>query len=171
MKLHRPTLLGIKLAEEQQHEGGELRVFLPGDNRSDSRLLKDARGNSLRTKISERLIQTMIGKPAAVGMKIVATSFQCLEKIGQAVDPFPADFSQPVYPVVEFLTAMDGQRFVRSKRGQDLGAQPGLRNRLVMTQVIKRIVSGAEGGHQEFLQDALRTKLWRGDLLIGCFPN
>src|SRR5215469_1315925 len=167
MKLHRPALIGIKLAEEQQHEGGELCVFLLVDNGSASCLPKDVRGNSLRTKTSERLVQTVIGKPAAVCMKIVATPFQCLEKISQAVDLFPTDFCQPVHPVVELLASMHGQRFVRSKRGQDLGAQPGLRNRLVMAQVIKRIVSRTEGGHQEFLQDALGTELCRGDSLIS----
>ena len=65
---------------------------------------------------------------------------------------------EPVHPRVEQAGLVDVERLVRAGRpGNTRVPRPECANRLVLGQVVRRVVGGAKRLHAELLQDALRA--------------
>jgi hypothetical protein len=76
MQLFGPAFLRVELAEEQHHERAELSVFLRGNGRATAGLGEDPGGHFGGTKVRVGLVHSVVGKPAAVLMKIIVPRAQ-----------------------------------------------------------------------------------------------
>ena len=129
MKLLGPALLRIQPPEKEHQEGGKLRLFLRRGGPSALYPGKNRRGGLFRTKFGIALGHAVIGNAATLGVEVIMSRTQGVEKRRKAADANAADFTQPSYPLIKWIRLVHRQRLVRAERRQHargaIGSQDG----------------------------------------------
>src|SRR5260370_688122 len=103
-------------------------------------------------------------------MGIIVTLAQGVEKIGEAGDTRVAGFFEAGNPGVEETGVLDGERLVRAE-GWENASRETRGTADVITQVVRGIVGGADGGNAKLMQDAVSVQIVRSEKIVGALPN
>src|SRR5690349_18621147 len=101
MKLLGPSFLRIKMSEKDHEEAAELCNFGSSGMSSIPNLIENGRGFPLRARLGVAVVESVVGKTAAVLMEILMALAERLEKVQETGNVNVCRCGQMIRPFIE----------------------------------------------------------------------